>query len=246
MEVDELGVEGRFTEHGHKAKVTGLERLGAANAHEVRERRSVVDTGEGRDGRDPVALAALEQVGKFGFRCAGPFFCRAFLEELSEHTGGRCPEGVADQMDLRVVARSPDVFQNAGVGPPVTGMAVLLRMVLAVVDGTADQVVVELTGSVPQVVDGSDCRAPALETVLTQVTDSVLAGTKAPAGEEAADAVFVAVAHESVDQDDRIVVVPFHSRYTPFHFKIVAIFIIRIQMSKRKGENTGQLCYNNR
>ena len=143
---------------------------------------------------------------------------------------------MADQVDLRVVAGRPDVFQDAGVRAPVTGMAVLFRMVLAVVDGAAHEVVVELAGPVPQVVDGADGGAVAFKAVLPQVPDGVLARAEAPAGEETADAVFIAVAHEAVDQDDRIVVVAFHKNTLLFISNLLSILLYAYKCQKEKAK----------
>ena len=147
---------------------------------------------------------------------------------------------MADEVDLGMVAGRPDILEDAGVRTAVAGMTILFRMVLAVVDRAADEAVIEFAGPVPKVVDGADGRTVALKAVLAQVPDRVLAGAESPAGQEAADAVFVAVAHEAVDQNDRVLIVAFHRKHS-FSFRDGYRFYythIKVKKKRRKHRTT--------
>ena len=93
----------------------------------LNEGRTAVGTVQGRDGMDEIAMAALEERGKVVRIGAVDLILRALLHEGREQAEGRAAEGVTDEVDLRVVAGSAEVLEDAGIGAAVAGMAILLE-----------------------------------------------------------------------------------------------------------------------
>ncbi len=134
-EVDELGDERRVAEKIGQTQIAGLEGMGALDAHEVRQRRAVVDPGQRRDGGDPSAVSAFEQRRQLGIRCDGAFLFRTVCHELRQQTGGRGAERMADEVDFGVVPGLTPVLQDPRIRAAVAGVAVAGAVCFAVVHG---------------------------------------------------------------------------------------------------------------
>ena len=154
---------------------------------------------------DEVALAALEEFGYFVSGSGFELFLAAFGHDPGEHGAGRAAEGVADEVDLRVVAGRTEIFQDAFIGTAEALDAVLLGMIDTVVDAAAEDVGIEFAGTFPHAGEGAESGlidfiaevfVPVLSEVLREGSEILI---------EIAEVVFLIDAQETVDEDGRIV-----------------------------------------
>ena len=166
---------------------------------------AAVGCGEGADRVEHIALAALEEVGNFVRRSGVEFFLAAFRHDPGEHGDGGAAEGVADEVDLRVVSGSTEVFQDTFIGTAETFDAVLLRVVDTVVDAAAEDVGIEFAGALPHTGEGAECR---LIDLIAEVFFPVLSEVLGEGSEvlvQIAEIVLLVDAQETMDKDSRIV-----------------------------------------
>ena len=166
---------------------------------------AAVRRGQRADGMDEVAFATLEEFGDFVGGSGFELFLAAFGHDPGEHGAGRAAEGVADEVDLRVVAGRAEVFQDAFIGTAETLDAVFLGMIDTVVDAAAEDVGIEFAGTFPHAGEGAESGlidfiaevfVPVLSEVLREGSEILV---------QIAEIVFLIDAQETVDEDGRII-----------------------------------------
>ena len=79
-------------------------------------------------------------------------------EQAVQQVDGRAAKGIAEDVDFLVVTGRSPVFEDTLICAAVAGMSVAFRVSLAVVDGAADQVGIEVADAVPDRSEGAKAR----------------------------------------------------------------------------------------
>ena len=167
---------------------------------------AVVDTGQGDRSVDEVGHAALEERRQIVGIGSVDLFLPAVVHEVDKGFDRGAAEGVAVEVDLLVRFGLAEVFESTGIGAAEPFVVVLLAVDLAVVDGSAEDVGIDLTGSVPGAAEGAEGRVVDFIAFPAQVRDQAAGAEHAPVVEVLAHAVIFTPAGKAVDQDGRVVV----------------------------------------
>ena len=199
-------VELRVAEHGDEGQNDVVDDDDAGSVQPGREVGTVVGAGQRRDGVEPVAFAALEQVGEFVSGSAVDLFLAAVSQQAFKRQCSRAAEAVADEVDLLMVSGlSPILDETFFISSAVTGMAVLLRMDFTVVNGAAIEDGPEFAAAVPGALPAGSRGLVDFVAAVSQFFDQRTvenAQVRCPF----VDAILFAPADKAVLEDGRIVV----------------------------------------
>ena len=202
-------VELRVAEHGDEGQNDVVDDDDAGGVQPGREVGTVVGTGKRRDGVQPVAFAALEQVGKLVSGSAVDLFLAAIGQQAFKGQRGGTTEAVADEVDLLMVSGlSPVLDETLLIGSAVTGMAILLGMDFTVVNGAAIDDGPEFAAAVPGTLPAGSRGLVDLVAAASQFFHEI-AVENAQVREPFIDAVLLAPADKAVLEDGRILVADF-------------------------------------
>ena len=202
-------VELRVAEHGDEGQNDVVDDDDAGGVQPGRKVGTVVGTGKRRDGVQPVAFAALEQVGKLVSGSAVDLFLAAIGQQAFKGQRGGTTEAVADEVDLLMVSGlSPVLDETFLIGSAVTGMAILLGMDFTVVNGAAIDDGPEFAAAVPGTLPAGSRGLVDLVAAASQFFHEI-AVENAQVREPFIDAVLLAPADKAVLEDSRILVADF-------------------------------------
>ena len=166
----------------------------------------VVDTGQSDCGVDEVGHAALEERRQVRGVRAVDLFLPAVVHEVDKGFDGGAAEGVAVEVDLLVSFGLAEVFQDTGITTAEALVVVFLAVDLTVVNGAAENVSVDLTGSVPGTAEGAEGRCIDFITFCTQVREQTAGADHAPVVEVLAHSVIFTPTGKAVDEEGRVIV----------------------------------------
>ena len=163
---------------------------------------AVVRRAECGDALYPVAAGAGEELADAAVGRCAQFVGIAVFKKLREHAYRLAAHAVADKVDLQRAVGVVKLGQNALEGAAVAAVSVLRRVVLAVIDRAADEVGVQLAGSVPVARNGAYRRGVDL---VACVGEHLLKAGKAAPVVKVRD-LRSAPAEQTVDEHDRVIV----------------------------------------
>ena len=169
---------------------------------------AVVRSAEGGDALYPVAAGAGEELADAAVGRCAHLVGIAVFKKLREHAYRLAAHAVADKVDLQRAVGVVKLGQNALEGAAVAAVSVLRRVVLAVIDRAADEVGVQLAGSVPVARNGAYRRG--VDLVACAGEHFLKAGKAAPVV-KVCD-LGSAPAEQTVDEHDRVIVALFCRR----------------------------------
>ena len=167
---------------------------------------AVVDTGQGDRSVDEVGHAALEQRRQVRGVRPVDLFLPAVVHEVDKGLDGGTAEGVTVKVDLLVGFGLAEVFEDTGVVAAETLVVVFLAVDLTVVNGAAEDVSVDLTGSVPGTAEGAEGRRVDFIAFRAQMREQPAGAEHAPVVEVLAHAVIFAPSGKAVDEEGRVIV----------------------------------------
>ena len=163
---------------------------------------AVMRRAQRRDALDPVTALAGEQRADRAVAAGVALVGVAVFKQLRQHTDRLAAHAVTDQVHLELAVRIVQLRQGTRECAAVTGMAIRGRVIRTVVDRAADEVGIQLAGTIPVAGDGADRRG--VDLIAGVVENVAQAAEAAPVVQ--AEHLRAAPAEQAVHHHDRIVV----------------------------------------